>query len=65
MVTKRARNLLGFLKDCVEQEEEPIREAKNFLRQVEAHLSDSECLFLNCAVRSKAQLRKFCAAFKV
>ena len=65
MVTKRARNVLGFLKDCMEQEEETIREAKNFVRQVETHLSESECLLLNCAVRSKAQLRKFCAAFKV
>jgi len=64
MVTKRARNLLGFLRTNVEQDLETIRDARKFVRQVEDYLSETERLFLGCALRSRAQLREFGAAIK-
>ena len=64
MVTKRARNLLGFLRDNVEQEVETIRDARKFVRQIEECLSEYERLFLGCALQSRVQMREFCSALK-
>ena len=64
MVTNRVRNLLGFLRDNVEQNRETIRDARRFVRQIEDHLSEPERLLLGCALRSQAQMRQFASALK-
>jgi hypothetical protein len=64
LVTKLACNMLEFVRDNVKQKTESLTEARKFVRHVEGHLSDTERLFLDCALHSRAHLQAFSSKIK-
>jgi hypothetical protein len=62
MVTRLTLTMLKFIKGSVEQELDTMEDARKFARRIGSRLSEPDRTFLNAALRSRAQLRKCCAA---
>lgn len=63
MISEPARNLLSYLKRNIDTGLETIQEARRSVRSMGPSLSNTERLFLECALSSQAHLRRFESAF--